>query len=559
MNVPFPQFLMDVGAAMQVPAGPPPNYQAMAANSLGVAPAPAPAPPVRVPEPALPATPAPPTPLAATEGAPQHGPPSPSSAPTEAPAPIMPGYIPFGLHRVSTPGTKGGEVDRRAPTVRALEENAYQQEAQVARDVTQLRGAPYQQEAAAMREQYDRLRAQEDEAQRDAALRKEEVRQKQVEFDRFAADAAKAGKLDPGRLWASRSSGQKAMAMIGLIMGGFASGFRGGPNQALQILDSQIDRDIKAQEFGYYASRDRSAAAQTALGQAIQKFGTMDAAKAGIRAAQLDAMQAKLAEFSALHKDADVQARAAEVGGAIAERRLDAAAKNIAMVAPTAGSTVFVDDAGVQYSNREAQAYQKERLGHNVTIGGKLAETQGQMEIERLRSVGKVAELERKVEKQTAAETRAISAQLQQAGVPQARHSIESAMKLLNESEGGIGEAAVRGALGSAISEKVLSEKANAREQAFKVARADMIHALTGAGMSDTERASYYEMFGAATTPEARRRTLAAALTRLNDIEKNAMAGASPDAQEAFIAQRKGAAAGEPVAPKGASPGWGPK
>lgn len=57
-----------------------------------------------------------------------------------------------------------------------------------------------------------------------------------------------AGHIDPNRLVSNMSTGDRIGAGIGLLLGGFGAGISGQPNQALEFLNKQIDRDIAAQQ-----------------------------------------------------------------------------------------------------------------------------------------------------------------------------------------------------------------------------------------------------------------------------------------------------------------------
>lgn len=61
---------------------------------------------------------------------------------------------------------------------------------------------------------------------------------------RQAVDRFASMKVDPGR----RFRGQRTSAAIAMALGAFGSAMTGGPNQAMQIIQSEIDRDIRAQE-----------------------------------------------------------------------------------------------------------------------------------------------------------------------------------------------------------------------------------------------------------------------------------------------------------------------
>lgn len=65
--------------------------------------------------------------------------------------------------------------------------------------------------------------------------------------DALANDIAN-GKIDGNRWWDSRDTGQKVSATIGMILGGIGAGMTGGPNQALEIIQNAIGRDMEAQK-----------------------------------------------------------------------------------------------------------------------------------------------------------------------------------------------------------------------------------------------------------------------------------------------------------------------
>ncbi len=50
--------------------------------------------------------------------------------------------------------------------------------------------------------------------------------------------------VDPDRFWASRSTPQKILSILGIALGGV----NGGPNQSMEMIQKAIDRDIEAQK-----------------------------------------------------------------------------------------------------------------------------------------------------------------------------------------------------------------------------------------------------------------------------------------------------------------------
>lgn len=82
--------------------------------------------------------------------------------------------------------------------------------------------------------------------------------------------------VDPGRFWASRSTGQKITGIIGLAIGAIGAG-PDGVNRAAQMMDKAIDRDIDAQKSEHEIRLKRGLAQaegyRSAYGMAHQMTG----------------------------------------------------------------------------------------------------------------------------------------------------------------------------------------------------------------------------------------------------------------------------------------------
>lgn len=70
--------------------------------------------------------------------------------------------------------------------------------------------------------------------------------EQQAEYQRYRQHY-EAAEIDPSRVWNNKSTMQKILATIGMAFGGFAATVKGGPNFALQLLQSEINEDINAQ------------------------------------------------------------------------------------------------------------------------------------------------------------------------------------------------------------------------------------------------------------------------------------------------------------------------
>jgi hypothetical protein len=87
-------------------------------------------------------------------------------------------------------------------------------------------------------------------------------------------------KIDPTRLWNSRSAGQQAASLIGIVLSGVGGGMTGhGGNLALDVINRAIDRDINAQtaELGKK---------ENALSHLMQKYNNLGQAQQMLRISQ---------------------------------------------------------------------------------------------------------------------------------------------------------------------------------------------------------------------------------------------------------------------------------
>jgi len=120
----------------------------------------------------------------------------------------------------------------------------------------------------------------------------------------------KANKIDPNRLWASKSSGEQASALIGIVLGGIGAGMTKGPNMALEVINRAIDRDINAQT----ANLDTQKGLLSAL---MQKYGNLTQAQEVARGILKDRFTRQLEEQAAASGGPVEQAHAKALGAAI--------------------------------------------------------------------------------------------------------------------------------------------------------------------------------------------------------------------------------------------------
>lgn len=153
-----------------------------------------------------------------------------------------------------------------------------------------------------------------------------------VELDTISKELAgqdftEAKPLNANRFWETRSTPQKILGGIALALGGFASGFNGGPNQALEIINRAIDRDIEEQKFNinneredkklkYGKLKDRMNVGQSMLQNLRGKYNDDSQAETALRLLYNQVSQTKIAELtSKIENKTQLASVAGIVGG----------------------------------------------------------------------------------------------------------------------------------------------------------------------------------------------------------------------------------------------------
>ena len=141
---------------------------------------------------------------------------------------------------------------------------------------------------------------------------------------RDVADA----KIDPNQFWATRSTGQKISAAIGMMLGGLGSGLTGGPNPVIQLVDNAIQRDLDAQAANLKQKN-------TLLSLHMQEGADLAQARQLARADMLDASAAMLqrvsVKFAGERAQANAQAQIADLTRRAALERQAVAAQGLDM------------------------------------------------------------------------------------------------------------------------------------------------------------------------------------------------------------------------------------
>lgn len=137
-----------------------------------------------------------------------------------------------------------------------------------------------------------------------------EMRRQQEIFDRSqeidnAAKEIGSQKIDANRFWANKSTGDKILAGISLFLGGFAQGAFGAPNNALQIINRAIDRDIDEQKANFSAKREALADKRSVYRDMFERFKDQDQARAASKIAAIEQAKNQIMEQTAKTRSAN--------------------------------------------------------------------------------------------------------------------------------------------------------------------------------------------------------------------------------------------------------------
>lgn len=152
--------------------------------------------------------------------------------------------------------------------------------------------------------------AQEQKMQADYQAVRGEAQRKYDSLTRQYSDA----KIDPGQYWASRGTGEKMLAAIGLALGSFSPD---GINRSVGIINQAIDRDIDVQKANISKMGQAADQQGKLLGIMRQNFGDDSAALAATRATMLQQAQDQIKILETRAKDPQQRAQLAGMKAAL--------------------------------------------------------------------------------------------------------------------------------------------------------------------------------------------------------------------------------------------------
>lgn len=267
------------------------------------------------------------------------------------------GVIPGGFMRTTDPESIQAEKDLRASQETTAMDTEINQ---------RLALQKYQQHLA---ERGGEMAA-EQQAQEAEVQRQHQAMRAAKDASEAADRAAQAATIDPHHLFTEMGTGGTILATIGVALGAIGAGFQsmggGGvhPNQAMQIINSALDRDMHAQEANL---NNKRASAGSALAKLRDQTGSLEAAKLAYKQAGLQYAQNQLAQLDAGEKGTALQAGLSQQLDQLKAQQLDFHMKTTAYRPPQAygGATA----AGKKDTDSLSQA-EKETKGRVFKFGG---------------------------------------------------------------------------------------------------------------------------------------------------------------------------------------------
>jgi len=127
--------------------------------------------------------------------------------------------------------------------------------------------------------------------------------------------------------WANKSTGQKILGAISIVLGGLAGGASGrGGNAALDVIDKAIDNDIKKQQFDMQmkGSNLKTAAGmqENLISQMRSKFKDDTLARMAAKDTMIQLTQAKMEELASRYESGTVKDRYNIVNQQLEQQRL---------------------------------------------------------------------------------------------------------------------------------------------------------------------------------------------------------------------------------------------
>ncbi|WP_394825026.1 hypothetical protein [Pendulispora albinea] len=447
-----------------------------------------------------------------------------SQAPT--PPPTVPGSgapPPPGVVMMRGGTTPAREVPTMGETQLKLLNKAQQERAHGLEVASEFEKKAATQQAMAATVRQDEAEAQMRAATQARALEQQRLDAANDDMRKASTDIAATKDTD---FWADNSVGGKIGMALALGLGQLGASLTKGQNSAMQILQSQIDSDIKTKQMNFQRKLALRDSAQQRFNNLANQIG-LDSAKDVYAAAARERVASRADQIAASLKIPEIDANAAKLKASMSadadEFRAKAALKYVA--AQKTAPQYMIPGNPVPVSGPTAFAALEKR-------GEQASEQQNRLDVASMKDGARTDE-----------GTKLIAQEYQRAKIPERLAALDAAAQSMvpsaqnPDAQAGIGITGrtVRGALGDLGYTTVYGSEAGKREQNWDKVKAGIRNAITGAGMSDEERERLDAMLDGAGTPEARANTIAVMRSELQAQANAIHAGAGPEATERFL------------------------
>lgn len=157
---------------------------------------------------------------------------------------------------------------------------------------------------------------------------RDEIKQKKLEaeqtYKEVSDDYFNSKEIDQERYWNNKSTGEKIVAGIGLVL---ASMNPQAMKSALSAIDRAVDRDIAAQKLEIMKKKDKMQTAKGLVAEFNKKYGNIDASEQAAKLAALEKAKLKLEMISNQTKSQTYSAKAREAIAEVELKMLEAKQK----------------------------------------------------------------------------------------------------------------------------------------------------------------------------------------------------------------------------------------
>jgi len=352
-------------------------------------------------------------------------------------------------------------------------------------------------------------------------------------------DATANQKIDTGA-WFKENEFGGVMAIIGQAMQNFASIKTGhGPTNAM--LDKIVDRSVAAQRSDIEQGRVRTG---NALHMLNLQMGDLDQSTEALKMVQKKAIDAEIARQGAMHSSQDAKSKTQEW---LAQRNQEFTKNEQTLYNLSVGKTTVKTDQAYQAASgggMQDPLARIKRMGEGADALRKMGVPEDQI----AKSLGLPTE-GGKAGKDVKTEAEKFGKEVESSKANEVLSSLTPVENMLNKYAGqetipgikseNIATRGYRGVVdtvsGQGTAEKHLySDEERNNRQTFEFMKADIRHAITGAGMSDTERKNLDDMVEKARTASDLRNAVGVLKQRATSRIDSIAQGYSPEAVQLY-------------------------